>query len=278
MTKQIETLDSERQKLLAEKVVMNDEKKSLSKMLERSQNLQDQLSAQIEAMTQQVGVPKSEVDKLKELLTKREAEVVKMNLELQAVKNKMQDEQNDAFSQIQKITTELTQTRTYLQTKEEEVVMLRRDVSAFQQMEEQLKGKLVGEEVAIANKELEAQTAALKKELETAKDQNKTMILQRKSLVQTKEQIQKELEKLLTKTENLELEKKTIQKDKIEEIQRLKEGAEVIAQGLRDENQRLQDLQEKLESEKDLIDEELNDMKNKLELRNKEFAKLEETF
>ena len=218
MTKQIETLDSERQKLLAEKVVMNDEKKSLSKMLERSQNLQDQLSAQIEAMTQQVGVPKSEVDKLKELLTKREAEVVKMNLELQAVKNKMQDEQNDAFSQIQKITTELTQTRTYLQTKEEEVVMLRRDVNAFQQMEEQLKDKLVGEEVAIANKELEAQTAALKKELETAKDQNKTMILQRKSLVQTKEQIQKELEKLLTKTENLEQEKKTIQKDKIEEI------------------------------------------------------------
>ena len=62
------------------------------------------------------------------------------------------------------------------------------------------------------------------------------MILQRKSLVQTKEQIQKELEKLLTKTENLEQEKKTIQKDKIEEIQRLKEGAEVIAQGLRDEN------------------------------------------
>ena len=32
-------------------------------------------------------------------------------------------------------------------------------------MEEQLKDKLVGEEVAIANKELEAQTAALKKEL-----------------------------------------------------------------------------------------------------------------
>ena len=54
--------------------------------------------------------------------------------------------------------------------------------------------------------------------------------------MQTKEQIQKELEKLLTKTENLEQEKKTIQKDKIEEIQRLKEGAEVIAQGLRDEN------------------------------------------
>ena len=36
MTKQIEFLDMERQKLLAEKVVMNDEKRSLSHMLERS--------------------------------------------------------------------------------------------------------------------------------------------------------------------------------------------------------------------------------------------------
>ena len=43
--------------------------------------------------------------------------------------------------------------------------MLRREVNAYQQKEEQLKDKLVGEEVAIANKELEAETAALKKEL-----------------------------------------------------------------------------------------------------------------
>lgn len=112
-----------------------------------------------------------------------------MNLELQSVKNKKKDEENEAFAQIQKITTELTQTRTYLQTKEEEVVMLRREVSALQQTEEKMKDKFVGEEVVIANKEMEAQIAELKKELDTAKDQNKTMILQRKSLVQTKEQI-----------------------------------------------------------------------------------------
>ena len=43
--------------------------------------------------------------------------------------------------------------------------MLRREVNAYQQKEEQLKDKLVGEEVAIANKELEAEAAALKKEL-----------------------------------------------------------------------------------------------------------------
>ena len=59
-------------------------------------------------MTQQVGVPKSEVDKLKELLTKREAELVQKNLDLQSIKNKKKDEENEAFAQIQKITTELT--------------------------------------------------------------------------------------------------------------------------------------------------------------------------
>ena len=59
-------------------------------------------------MTQQVGVPKSEVDKLKELLTKREAELVQKNLDLQSIKNKRKDEENEAFAQIQKITTELT--------------------------------------------------------------------------------------------------------------------------------------------------------------------------
>ena len=45
MTKQLDQLDMERQKLLAEKVVMKDEKKSLSLMLERSQHMQEQLSS-----------------------------------------------------------------------------------------------------------------------------------------------------------------------------------------------------------------------------------------
>ena len=40
----------------------------------------------------------------------------------------------------------------------------------------------------------------------------------------------------MTKTETLEQEKKSVQRDKIEEVQRLKEGSEVIASGLREEN------------------------------------------
>ena len=50
--------------------------------------------------------------------------------------------------------------------------------------------------------------------------------------------MQKELEKLLKKNESLESEKLTILKDKKEEIERIKEEAEVTVQGLKEENQR----------------------------------------
>ena len=67
--------------MLAEKVVLADEKKGLSQVLERSQQLQDQLNAQIEAMSNQVGVPRSEVDKLKALLSQRETEITTLSAE-----------------------------------------------------------------------------------------------------------------------------------------------------------------------------------------------------
>ena len=74
--------------------------------------------------------------------------------------------------------------------------------------------------------------------MQTARDQNKTMILQRKTLVSTKEQVQKELEKLLSKTESLEAEKANILRDTKEEMERLKEDADVVTKGLKEENQR----------------------------------------
>ena len=74
--------------------------------------------------------------------------------------------------------------------------------------------------------------------MQTARDQNKTMILQRKALVSTKEQVQKELEKLLSKTESLEAEKADILRDTKEEIERLKEDAAAVTKGLKEENQR----------------------------------------
>lgn len=43
------------------------------------------------------------------------------------MKKKLEQQENEAFSEIQKLTKELSQTRTYLQTKEEEVVMMRKE-------------------------------------------------------------------------------------------------------------------------------------------------------
>ena len=95
-------------------------------MLERSQTLQDQLSEQIEAMQEQVGVPKSEVEKLKSMLSKCETDLLQAKVELQSTKKRLEVSESEGFSEMQKVTKELANTRTYLQNKEEEVVMLRR--------------------------------------------------------------------------------------------------------------------------------------------------------
>ena len=97
-------------------------------MLERSQTLQDQLSEQIEAMQDQVGVPKSEVEKLKSTLSKCETDLLQAKVELQSTKKRLEVSESDGFSEMQKVTKELANTRTYLQSKEEEVVMLRRQI------------------------------------------------------------------------------------------------------------------------------------------------------
>lgn len=46
------------------------------------------------------------------------------------MKKKLEQQENEAFEEIQKLTKELSQTRTYLQTKEEEVVMMRKEQRA----------------------------------------------------------------------------------------------------------------------------------------------------
>ena len=116
----------------------------------------------------------------------------------------MELSKKNQIDQMQKIVNELATTKSYLQTKEEEVVMLRKDVANANSVQVQLKDQEKTEEIEAANKELESKIVELSKELETQVDQNKTMILQRKTLVSTKEQVQKELEKLLKKTETLE--------------------------------------------------------------------------
>lgn len=90
MSLQLEQMTKERQKLLAEKVVLTDENKSLGQLLERSENLQDQLGNQIEEMSSQVGVPKSEVDMLKVRMTQRDTEMLTLQVENQSMKKKLE--------------------------------------------------------------------------------------------------------------------------------------------------------------------------------------------
>ena len=46
-----------------------------------------------------------------------------------SVEKKIEQNDNDAFEQIQKLTKDLSTTRTYLQSKEEEVVMMRKEMN-----------------------------------------------------------------------------------------------------------------------------------------------------
>ena len=108
--------------------------------------------------------------------------------------------------------------------------------------------------------------------METASDQNRALILQRKTLVSNKEQVQKELEKLLNRTELLETDKVNILKDKKEEIARLKEEAEVTVKGLKEENQRSCEAQEQLENERDVLVEERNNLREQLHAKTQEFV------
>ena len=82
--------------------------------------------------------------------------------------------------------------------------MLRKDINNVNTQQEQLKDQIKGEEIAIANKELEQKIAEITFELDNQVDQNKALLLQRKTLISNKEQVQKELEKLLKRTEMLE--------------------------------------------------------------------------
>lgn len=104
------------------------------------------------------------------------------------------------------------------------------------------------------------------------------MILQRKTLVSTKEQIQKELEKLLKKVETLEAANSQILIDKKDEIVRLTEDARVTVQGLKEESQRSQEVQEKLENDLEALEEERNELRSQLEAKTQEFNTLEENF
>ena len=78
-------MSTERQKLLGEKIALAEEKQKLSQMLERSKELQEQLTGQIEEMNNSraggVLIPTQEVESLNALLGQRETEILALTME-----------------------------------------------------------------------------------------------------------------------------------------------------------------------------------------------------
>ena len=59
-------------------------------------------------------MPKNEVDKLRALLSQRETEILTLSVESQSMKKKLEQNESETFEEIQKLTKELSVTRTYL--------------------------------------------------------------------------------------------------------------------------------------------------------------------
>ena len=77
------------------------------------------------------------------------------------MKKKLEQNEAETFAEIQKLTKELSVTRTYLQSKEEEVVMMRREkIEAQKQMSQDQADKLLQE-----NEELKARFKQLEQEV-----------------------------------------------------------------------------------------------------------------
>lgn len=91
----------------------------------------------------------------------------------------------------------MANTRTYLQSKEEEVVLLRRQIIEIKS--EANKMKLDDNQESLQRDQAQ-QIERLTKELADSKEANKAMILQRKTLLQGKESVQKELDKVLRRS------------------------------------------------------------------------------
>ena len=74
-------------------------------------------------------IPTQEVESLNALLGQRETEILALTMEQQTMKRRVDQAEIEAFQEVQKLTKELSQTRTKLQAKEDDVAKLRGKLS-----------------------------------------------------------------------------------------------------------------------------------------------------
>ncbi len=75
MTKQIEELEKDRQKIKAQNVILDDERKIFKQKIEEYRTLEHNLREEIENISNSMGVPKTEHDRIKHILTQKEKQI-----------------------------------------------------------------------------------------------------------------------------------------------------------------------------------------------------------
>ena len=189
------------------------------------------------------------------------------------MKKKLEQNEAETFAEIQKLTKELSVTRTYLQSKEEEVVMMRREkIEAQKQMSQDQADKLVQE-----NEELKARFKQLEQEVQQAEEGQKTLMLQRKTLISNKESVQKELDKVLKRTETQLAEKEKQLKDRTMAFEAMKMEADATIQELRDQNTQQAQMSERLFTARQILEKEREELTAELNKKVQESRRIEES-
>lgn len=124
-------------------------------------------------------MPKSEYDKLKTLLSQKETQSLTLSVESQSLKKKLEQQEQSLVKEVEKLRKDLEKTKGYLQLKEEEVVMMRREKQLAQVQNDSENA----DKLRKANQELNSRIDQLESELQQAVEGQKTLLLQRKTLI-----------------------------------------------------------------------------------------------
>lgn len=128
MQNQIQQLESQRNKLLQNQKIVDDEKANLQNRIKQMNAKNDQLVQNLELVQKTMGVPKAQYDSVKAQLKKQQEEIEHLKHELEDHKEFMKQKQKQ-MSQLSHSQTDnkkqLQAKQEYLEKKEEEVVALR---------------------------------------------------------------------------------------------------------------------------------------------------------
>ena len=206
-------------------------------------------------------------------MSKQETDNLTLTIENQSLKKKLEQQENEAFAEISRLTKDLSQTRTYLQSKEEEVVMMRKEKAEAQKLMDQAQA----DAIMVENRELQRRIAEMEKQVQEANEGQKALILQRKTLISNKESVQKELDKVLRKTETDLAEKDKQVKEKTMAYEAMKMESDATIQQMRDQKTQAGQMNERLFNAREILEKERDELRASLNKKVKESLMLEET-